>query len=359
MAVTTEPKMYLNGKIVDYADCKIHAFASVVKYGTGVFEGLRGYWNEENKQLYIFRLREHMERLRFGLKAMRYADIPPQEELERAIIEVSRANNIRATTHYRLIAFLDGDDELSTVGPTGVVAGAVVRGSSPRVENGMAAMISSYVRINDNALPPRVKCTANYVNNRAAELEAKSGGYDGALMLTQEGKLSEASGACCFIVRNGKLITPDLSSDILESITRETVIELARTQLGLVGRGAPHRSQRTDRRGRDVRLRLGLGSRADHVGRPHRRRRRQARRDHARRAEELFRRGARPHQPARGLADAGVVTLGAAPSPSRAPGEGRGRVQLTRASSAPRSGGRGPAGRCRHAVRCAGDRRAS
>ena len=171
MPVTTAPKMYLNGKIVDYADCKIHAFASVVKYGTGVFEGLRGYWNAEQKQLYIFRLREHMERLRFGLKAMRYADIPAQDELERAIIEVSRANDIRATAHFRLIAFLDGDDELSTVGPTGLVAGAVVRGSSPRVEKGMAAMISSYVRINDNALPPRVKCTANYVNNRAAELE--------------------------------------------------------------------------------------------------------------------------------------------------------------------------------------------
>ncbi|MBL8698597.1 MAG: branched-chain amino acid aminotransferase, partial [Alphaproteobacteria bacterium] len=125
----TEPKMYLNGKIVDYADCKIHAFASVVKYGTGVFEGLRGYWNDDAKQLYIFRLREHMERLRFGLKAMRYADIPPAAELEQAILEVSRANGIRATTHYRMIAFLDGDDELSTTGPTGIVAGAVVRGS--------------------------------------------------------------------------------------------------------------------------------------------------------------------------------------------------------------------------------------
>ena len=229
----TEPKMYLNGQIVDYADCKIHAFASVVKYGAGVFEGLRGYWNDDAKQLYIFRLREHMERIRFGMKAMRYADIPPLAELERSIIEVSRANSIRATTHYRMIAYLDGDDELSTTGPTGIVVGAVVRGSSPRVEKGMAAMISSYTRIADNAMPPRVKCTANYVNNRAAELEAKAGGYDGALMLTQEGKLSEASGACCFIVRNGKLITPDLSSDILESITRETVIELARAKLGL------------------------------------------------------------------------------------------------------------------------------
>ncbi|MFM7799676.1 MAG: branched-chain amino acid aminotransferase, partial [Planctomycetota bacterium] len=79
----TEPKMYLNGRIVDYADCRIHAFASVVKYGTGVFEGLRAYWNDDAKQLHVFRLREHMERIRYGMKAMRYADIPPLEELER------------------------------------------------------------------------------------------------------------------------------------------------------------------------------------------------------------------------------------------------------------------------------------
>jgi branched-chain amino acid aminotransferase len=229
----TEPKMYLDGKIVDYADCRIHAFSSAVKYGAAVFEGLRGYWNEEAGQLYVFRLREHMERLRFGMKAMRYAQIPSVEELERSVLEVSRANAIRATAHYRVIAFLDGDDELATVGPTGIVAGAVIRGSSPRLQTGMAAMISSYTRIADNVLPPRVKCTANYVNNRAAELEARAAGYDGALMLTQEGKLSEASGACVFLVRNGRLITPDIGSDILESITRDTVIELARTGLGL------------------------------------------------------------------------------------------------------------------------------
>ena len=237
----TEPKMYLNGRIVDYADCRIHAFASAVKYGAAVFEGLRGYWNAEAGQLYIFRLREHMERLRFGMKAMRYADIPPLEDLERSVIEVSRANAIRATTHYRVIAFLDGDDELATTGPTGIVAGAVVRGSSPRLETGMAAMISSYTRIADNVLPPRVKCTANYVNNRAAELEARAAGYDGALMLTQEGKLSEASGACVFLVRKGRLITPDIGSDILESITRETVIELAR------GLGLTVEERRVDR----------------------------------------------------------------------------------------------------------------
>jgi branched-chain amino acid aminotransferase len=231
--MATEPKMFLNGRIVDYADCKIHAFASAVKYGAGVFEGLRGYWNEDRREHYIFRLREHVERLRFGMKAMRYAEIPALETLEESLLAVARANSIRANAHYRMIAFLDGDDELSTTGPTGLVVGAVIRPPSPRLDTGINMMVSSITRVADNALPPRVKCTANYMNNRAAELEARAAGYEGAVMLTSEGKLSEATGACAFLVRKGKLITPDIGSDILESITRDTVIELARSKLGL------------------------------------------------------------------------------------------------------------------------------
>jgi branched-chain amino acid aminotransferase len=233
MPVPTEPKMFLNDRIVDYADCTIHAFASVVKYGAGVFEGLRGYWNEDRREHYVFRLREHVDRLRFGMKAMRYADIPSVEALERSVLDVARANSIRANAQYRMIAFLDGDDELTATGPTGLVVGAVVRPPSPRLETGIGMMVSSYPRIADSALPPRVKCTANYVNNRHAVLEAKAGGYDDALMLTADGKLSEATGACSFLIRKGRVITPDVGSDILESITRETVIELVRDKLGL------------------------------------------------------------------------------------------------------------------------------
>ncbi len=231
--MATLPKMVLNGAVVDYADCKIHAFASVVKYGAGVFEGMRAYWNEDRRELYVFRLREHVERLRFGMKAMRYADIPSIATLEKAVLDALRANDVRTTVHIRMIAFLDGDDELLSTGPTGIVVGVVPRGPSKRVENGIGMMVSSYARIADNALPPRVKCTANYVNNRAAELEARDAGYEGALMLTADGRLSEATGACAFLVRRGRLITPDVTSDILESITRETVIELARDKLKL------------------------------------------------------------------------------------------------------------------------------
>jgi branched-chain amino acid aminotransferase len=113
-----------------------------------------------------------------------------------------------------------------------LVCGAVPRARSRAVTEGVHVCVSSYTRIADNALPPRVKCTANYVNNRAAELEARRNGFDGVLMLTDRGKVSEGSGACMFMVRDGVLHTPDTTSDILESITRDTILRLAH-ELGL------------------------------------------------------------------------------------------------------------------------------
>jgi branched-chain amino acid aminotransferase len=225
--------MCLNGDLVRYEDAKIHAFSAVVKYGTGVFEGIRGYWNDSKREMYVFRLREHVERMRFGMKIMRFDEIYDAEWLEDCLLAVIRKNDLREDCHFRMIAFMDGDDELAATGPVGLVIGAVPRTRSKAVEAGVSVGVSSWTRISDNALPPRVKATANYVNNRAAEIEAKVNGYDGVLILTQQGKVSEGSGACLFVVRDGALITPDVGSDILESVTRDTVIRQARDRLGL------------------------------------------------------------------------------------------------------------------------------
>ena len=225
--------MCLNGEIVPYADAKIHAFSAVVKYGLGVFEGLRAYWNAEQQQLYVFRLTEHLERLRFGMKVMRYERIFETAFLQDCLLRTLRANTIRENAHIRMIATIDGDDELTVTGPVGLVIGVVKRAPGKTLHSGVRVAVSSWQRISDNALPPRVKSTANYVNNRAAELTARLDGHDGVLMLSADGKLSEAAGACVFLVRRGQLVTPDVASDILESITRETVIETARTVHGL------------------------------------------------------------------------------------------------------------------------------
>jgi branched-chain amino acid aminotransferase len=228
----TAPFMCLDGEIVPYGDARIHAFSGVVKYGCGVFEGLRGYWSDEERELFVFRLKEHMERMRFGMKLMRYDEIYDVAWLEDCVLRMLRANELRETVHIRVIAYLGGDEELAQRGPVGLIAGALPRGSPKGVSEGVHVRVGSWTRIADNALPPRVKCTGNYVNNRAAEIDARQDGYDGVIMLTAAGKVSEGSGACLFIVRDGRLHTPDVASDILESITRATMIEIAEDTIG-------------------------------------------------------------------------------------------------------------------------------
>lgn len=229
----TAPLMVQNGRIVPYAECRLHAFSGVVKYGCGVFEGLRAYWSPAEGELFLFRLPEHLERLAFGIRMLRLEGAPAVAEIGQGIRAMLRANGLRETCHVRVIVHLDGDDELSATGPVGWMAGAVPRGSSRFLETGMRMRVASWARIADDALPARVKATGNYLNNRAAELEARRDGYDGAILLTREGKVSEASGACVMLVRDGRLVTPSVTSDILESITRATLIELARAELGL------------------------------------------------------------------------------------------------------------------------------
>jgi branched-chain amino acid aminotransferase len=224
--------MSLNGHIVRYDECLVHAFNGAVKYGAAVFEGLRGYFNPDRNDIYVFRLKEHLERLRYGMRVLRLDPVFDEGFLTESLIRMIRANDLRETIHLRMIAYLDGDDELAATGPVGLVCGAVPRTRGRAVTHGVHVCVSSYTRIADNTLPPRVKCTANYVNNRAAELEARRNGFDGVLMLTDRGKVSEGSGACMFMVRDGALHTPDTTSDILESITRDTMIRLAQ-ELGL------------------------------------------------------------------------------------------------------------------------------
>ncbi|WP_156928070.1 aminotransferase class IV [Bradyrhizobium sp. Tv2a-2] len=232
MAATTF--VYLNGRIVPWHDAKVHVFAPVSKYGIGVFEGIRGYWNEERQQLYLFRVAEHLERYAFSQKAMRFDQGPPSEELAEALVHLCRANAFRMTVHIRMMAFIDGFGEMSATGPVGTAITALPRESTKYSAEGASAQISSWTRMPDSVMPARIKCNANYHNARLAIMQAQRDGYDVAFLLNSRGKLAEAPAMCVFIIRGGQLITPSGTSDILESITRQTVIELAREYLGLV-----------------------------------------------------------------------------------------------------------------------------
>ena len=224
--------MIVNGQLVDYANATVHVMSPAMRYGLNVFEGMRAYWNEAQAQLHVFRLEEHLERLMQSMKLLRFDAKFSIEELREATLEVLRANSYRETCHLRLSAYLDGEGEHHVTGPVSYFVAAKARPRTQQTQSGMRCRVSTWTRIADNSLPPRVKCGANYVNARLARFEAKHDGYDDALMLNGAGRVSEGPGACVFMMRHGKLVTPPVTEGILESITRDTLIELAR-ELGV------------------------------------------------------------------------------------------------------------------------------
>lgn len=222
--------LYLNGTILPYDEARIHVQSAAVKYGASVFEGLRAYWNARQGELYVFRLEEHIDRLLGSLRLMRMEHGFTREELASSILEVLRKNEVREDVHIRQSAYVEADGALDATGPVGLAVDA--RPHRVTDKPGIAVGVSSWTRISDGSMPPRIKCSANYQNGRLAMLEAKANGYEGALLLNGRGKLAEAPGACCFVVRGGVPTTPPVTADILESVTRTTLLELFRTELG-------------------------------------------------------------------------------------------------------------------------------
>jgi len=222
--------LYLNGRILPYDEARIHVQSAAVKFGASVFEGLRAYWNPKQGELYVFRLKEHIDRLYDSLRLMRMEHSFAREELASSILEVLRKNEFREDVHIRQSAYVEADGDIDATGPVGLAVDARPRKLTTKA--GITACVSSWTRISDGSMPPRIKCSANYQNSRLASLEAKTNGYEGALILSSRGKLSEAPGACCFVVRRGVPITPPVTADILESVTRATLLELFRKELG-------------------------------------------------------------------------------------------------------------------------------
>lgn len=231
-----------NGVLLPWGEARLHPMSMAVTYAICVFEGMRAYRHSETGRLAVFRLREHLARLGQGVRIMRLEGAPPLERLEADVLEVVRANAPDDDAYVRLLVYIEGPGTMASTGPVGWTAAAMPRERSAGLRTGLAVGVSSWTRLADNASPPRVKATANYHAGRLATLQARADGYDSALLLTAAGKVSEAPGACLFLVLDGALVTPSAGSDILESITRRTVIELA----GDLGLG-PVRERPVDR----------------------------------------------------------------------------------------------------------------
>ncbi len=218
--------IWMNGATVPWDEAKVPVMTHALHYGTGVFEGLRGYGTDEN--LLVFRMKEHFERLQQSANICDIESPYSSVELEHACLELLRANQIKEDCYIRPIVFVGFSGiDLSFLGYP--VQAAIVAFPFKHYfsKPGLDVCISSWTRLHDAVTPPMAKICGNYVNSVFAKREAGKNGFDEAIMLNSTGKVSEGSGENIFVVKRGMLYTPTLSSSILEGITRNTVIELA------------------------------------------------------------------------------------------------------------------------------------
>jgi branched-chain amino acid aminotransferase len=228
-------KIWMNGELVDWADAKIHVGSHGLHYGTGVFEGIRCYETETGPA--VFRLADHLQRLSDSARLL-LMDLPfTVEELRAACHELVSTNGL-PECYLRPIAFYGyGELGVSTLGnPVEVVIMSWPWGAylgEEGLRRGIRAKISSWKRIGANVIPHAAKATGIYLNSMLAVQEANRAGYDEAILLTDDGFVADGSGENIFVVKDGKILTPPLSTSILPGITRATVIEIAQ-ELGYV-----------------------------------------------------------------------------------------------------------------------------
>lgn len=225
--MATPKYVFMDDQIVPWDQGKVHVDSAAFKFGSAVFEGLRGYWNVDQEEMYLFRMEEHMDRLVFSQRFMRYDEIITPAFVTEKTIELIRANGFRGeNVHIMTTTYVAGHGGQNVTGPIKLAITAQERPRSAKITEGISAQVSSWMRVPDNAMPMRAKVNANYQNGRLATLQSNADGYDTAIMLNSRGKVAEGPGMCFFMVRDGVPITPHTSSDILESITRSTVLQL-------------------------------------------------------------------------------------------------------------------------------------
>jgi branched-chain amino acid aminotransferase len=217
--------VWMNGEMIPFENAVVHVLTPMARYGTNVFEGIRAYWNEEKKELYAFRLREHFKRLLDSVKLMRMRFDYTIEDCEQIFMTLLRKNEFKEDIHARHTVYIGGYGAVGAREPVEMVVTAYAKGRGHDIENGIHCVISSWKRIDDNSMPPRIKCGANYQNGRLALLQAKEDGYDYPILLNGDGKVAEGPGACLVMVRKGVVVASPVTAGILESVTRMTILE--------------------------------------------------------------------------------------------------------------------------------------
>ena len=230
MPITTTPKIWMNGSLVNWADANVHVLTHTLHYGTGVFEGIRAY--ETDKGPAVFRLTDHIVRLHNSARIMGMPMPYSVEELVQATKDTVASTGLPSCYVRPLAYYGYGEMGLNTLPCKVDVAiacwpwGAYL--GDDAVEKGVRMKISSWTRHDHNTMPPAAKTVGNYVNSSLAKVEALKAGYDEAIMLAPNGLVAECTGENIFVVRNGVILTPPLSAGALEGITQNSVMTIAR-----------------------------------------------------------------------------------------------------------------------------------
>jgi branched-chain amino acid aminotransferase len=225
-------KIWMDGELVDWDDAKVHVLTHALHYGVAAFEGIRAY--KRTNGTYVFRLREHIDRLFDTCKLALLQPKFTREQISAACLEILRANGMQEG-YLRPLIYI-GDGAMGIYAPNNPIKASVIAwkwGSylgDEALKKGIRTKISSFARHHINISLSKAKMTGQYTNSVLAKREAKFGGYDEAILLDSNGYVSEGSGENIFIVKKGVLHTPDLASSILEGITRDTILTIAREE---------------------------------------------------------------------------------------------------------------------------------
>jgi branched-chain amino acid aminotransferase len=227
--------VFLDGKVIPYADAKVGVMTHGLNYGTAIFGGIRGYWNDDDGDLYVFRPIDHYRRFLQSTSLLRMSLPYTPEELVNATLDLLRAEGHKADCYIRPLAFY-GDEiigvRLHNLTPRLTIL-SVPFGRYVENDQNTHCTISSWRRVDDNMIPARGKIAGAYVNSALAKSDAQLSGFDEAIVLSADGHVSEGSAENLFLVRNGVVVTPAITDNILEGITRRTISLLLREEMGM------------------------------------------------------------------------------------------------------------------------------
>jgi branched-chain amino acid aminotransferase len=230
---TTDLWAYVRGEFVPLRDANVSVMTHAFNYGTAVFEGIRAYWNPDHEQLYALDLLPHYRRIRRSARVLMMEVRQSAEQLAEITLEILRRSNLREDVYVRPLVYKSSE----VIGvrlhnlDSDVTIFAIPFGQYIDTEGGIRAHVSSWRRTDDNAIPARSKITGAYVNSAFAKTEAQLNGFDEAIVLTADGHVSEGSAENLFIVRDGTLVTPPVTDNVLEGITRAALLRMAREVL--------------------------------------------------------------------------------------------------------------------------------